>query len=302
MARHSQEPEPDEVLAEESGDADPLDSEAVSGERSAAADKFWRRVGVQPIEIALPKGVGYTLRAYRMSDALTVDEPEEATDEDEAPAQSDTKPEAKDDDTDDEDIEPDEDAEHDEPSPEDFADEDEDDDTAETDKDDEPAQPEEVPLFLSHGGTLPLFTSAEALVKYVRSEAPTDLAIIDTFDELVDGIKPEYVVADSDDRYELDLVVKNLRGGHDTWDIELLIGAGEVARDLGFALRLNPVIKSLAPGSPLDDLDDALRAIADGGLRAMFAKRRARKIGLQQASTAWRGIIGKIGDAVDWRK
>jgi hypothetical protein len=104
-----------------------------------------------------------------------------------------------------------------------------------------------------------------------------------------------------EDRYELDLVVENLRGGHDTWDLPLLIAAGEVARDLGFALRLKPVILALSPGSPLDDLDEALRTAEGGGMGGFFGRRRLRKIGAQQASLGWRSIIGKISAAVDWR-
>ena len=96
-------------------------------------------------------------------------------------------------------------------------------------------------------------------------------------------------------------MVENLRGGHDTWDLTLLIEAGEVARDLGHALRLKPVILALSAGSPLDDLDESLRSASDGGMGGFFGRRRLRKIGAQQASLGWRTIIGKISAAVDWR-
>ncbi|BCB80001.1 hypothetical protein Pflav_064110 [Phytohabitans flavus] len=42
--------------------------------------------------------------------------------------------------------------------------------------------------------------------------------------------------------------MENLRGGHDTWDFNLLIEAGEAARDLAYALRLTPVLTALSPG------------------------------------------------------
>jgi len=95
--------------------------------------------------------------------------------------------------------------------------------------------------------------------------------------------------------------VENLRGGHDTWDLPLLIAAGEVARDLGYALRLKPVILALSPGSPLDDLDESLRTTENGGMSGFFGRRRLKKIGAQQASLGWRSVIGKISAAVDWR-
>ena len=54
-------------------------------------------------------------------------------------------------------------------------------------------------------------------------------------------------------------------------------------------------------GSPLDDLDEALRSAAAGGVGSFFGRRRLRKIGAQQATLGWRTIIGKISAAVDWR-
>ncbi len=74
-----------------------------------------------------------------------------------------------------------------------------------------------------------------------------------------------------------------------------------LARDLGHALRIEPVVLALAPGSPLDDLDDALRASADGGLGSFFARRKLKKIGAETASLGWRTVIGKISAVVDWR-
>ena len=69
--------------------------------------------------------------------------------------------------------------------------------------------------------------------------------------------------------------MENLRGGPDAWDPTLILKAGEIARDLGFALRIEPVHVALAPGSPLDDLDEALRSAESGGIGSFFAKTQA---------------------------
>ena len=156
-------------------------------------------------------------------------------------------------------------------------------------------------MFLSHKGRLLAFKSTESLVSFLRSGAPHDLAQLDSWGTLVERVQSSDIDPLPDDRYELDLVVENLRGGHDTWDLPLLIAAGEVARDLGYALRLKPVILALSPGSPLDDLDESLRAAESGGMGGFFGRRRLKKIGAQQASLGWRSVIGKISAAVDWR-
>lgn len=286
MTSQSDEPEASAPVAEKSS---PVGS---------SGRDLWDQVRIEPVEIALPGGVGLTLRAYRKASELEPtevqvdeDDPFEARkrrhEEDEEEVIVDEEYQAL--------LAEDEDGEgksesSDEPDPADF--------------EDEPAaqaDDEEVPMFLSHKGRLLAFKSAESLVSFLRSGAPHDLAQLDTWGDLAERVQSSDIDPQPEDRYELDLVVENLRGGHDTWDLPLLINAGEVARDLGYALRIKPVILALAPGSPLDDLDESLRTAEKGGMGGFFGRRRLKKIGAQQASLGWRSVIGKISAAVDWR-
>ena len=277
----------------------PVAAKSASG---LSGPELWEEVQIEPVEIALPAGVALTLRAFRKSAALTPTEVE---------AEEDDPFDARKREVDDEEevivdeefqallAEGDEekadgaDKAADEPDPTDFEDE--------KDEVDKKAADEDVPMFLSHKGRLLAFKSPESLVSFIRSGAPHDLAQIDSWATLAERVQSTDIDPQPDDRYELDLVVENLRGGHDTWDLPLLIAAGEVARDLGFALRLKPVILALSPGSPLDDLDESLRSAENGGMGGFFGRRRLKKIGAQQASLGWRSVIGKISAAVDWR-
>lgn len=313
----------DELAEEEIGDDDPGQEEV----RPARTDALWTEVRVEPVEIALPSGVGYTLRAYRQSTEVAEPEIDESDDDFVSLRQS-RMDEADEDDIeideaeltraalaagrsprrsgrrDDDDLEDDVIEDSDDLDTDDLDSDDLDDELAEDEEPDEEAtaEPEEVPVFLARRGKLLLFRSAEGLVGYVRGADDHDLAQLDTWPRLRERIEPADVVPLDEDRYELDLVVKNLRGGHDAWDPALIIQAGEIARDLAYALRLRPVITALAPGSPLDDLDEGLRTVEEGGFRALFARRRVRKIDPQTtAALGWRTVIGKISAAVDWR-
>jgi len=275
---------------------------AAKSEAGLSGRDLWDKVGVEPVEIALPGGVALTLRAYRKASSLT---PTEIQVDEDDPFEARKRAAVRDEDDDEEVIvddefqallaegEADKDVKAaDEPDPADFEDEPED-TAAEED--------EEVPAFLSHKGRLIAFKSPESLVSFIRSGAPHDLAQLESWGTLAERVQSTDVDPLPEDRYELDLVVENLRGGHDTWDLPLLIAAGEVARDLGHALRLKPVILALSPGSPLDDLDESLRSAESGGMGGFFGRRRLKKIGAQQASLGWRSVIGKISAAVDWR-
>lgn len=275
--------------------------------RAGSTDRLWSELRIEPVEIALPGGVGYTLRAYRPSDELTAAIDRDAVELDDfdaasaAVARRRRSAVAEDEEEAAADLE---DADDEDELDEDDEDEDEDDDELDDedeDEDDEEAVVEDVPTFLGRNGKLFLFHSPEKLVEYVRSGADNDLSQLDTWAELTTRVTVDDIVALDEDSYELDLVVENLRGGADAWDAPLILKAGEVARDLGYALRLETVLNALAAGSPLDDLDEALRASEDGGVGAFFAKRKLRKIPAQQSSLAWRTVIGKISAAADWR-
>jgi hypothetical protein len=270
--------------------------------------ELWDAVRIEPVEIALPGGVALTLRAYRKASEVTPTETEVDEDDPFVARERAAAARAAADDDEEEVIVDDEfqallaEGEADEAGPDAQAAEEPDPtDFQDAEGDEDQPEDEEVPAFLSHKGRLLAFKSPESLVSFIRSGAPHDLAQLDTWAALADQVQSTDVDPLPEDRYELDLVVENLRGGHDTWDLPLLIAAGEVARDLGYALRLKPVILALSPGSPLDDLDESLRSAETGGMGGFFGRRRLKKIGAQQASLGWRSIIGKISAAVDWR-
>jgi hypothetical protein len=276
---------------------DEIDSDA--GRAGAGDRSLWTETGIDPIEIALPEGVGFTLRAYRRAAEITptdISEREEEEDPFARPRADEDVEEFLDEDFTDEDLETGGEPPRGRPTDTD----DEEPDDVEDEEEPELGE-EEVPLFLSHHGKLLLFRSPETLVSFIRSGAPHDMTQLDTWNTLRERIEPDDVVALEEDTYELDLVVENLRGGHDAWDPPLLIKAGEIARDLAYALRLPSLLEMLAPGSSLDDLDEALRASISGGIGGFMARRRLRRIGAQTASLGWRTAIGKISAVVDWR-
>ncbi|MDO3683087.1 DNA primase [Micromonospora sp. C28ISP2-4] len=316
MARQSpQRPDADEPELDDTDAAAAADE--VEEDRPPADRALWDEVRIDPVEIALPAGTGFTLRAYRQARELTPTDVAERDQDDPFLARRQVVETE-----DDEEVvildeefaalsaeEDDEDEEKDAKSrrkgkagaSEDEKAEAEADDEAEDDEDEDEAGDEEVPVFLTHKGRLLLFKTPESLVTFIRSGAPNDLSQLDSWNELSERLEPADIAPLDEDTYELDLVVENLRGGHDAWDHELLIEAGEIARDLAYALRLPAVLDMLSAGSSLDDLDEALRASVNGGVGGFLGRRRLKKIGAQTASLGWRTIVGKISAVVDWR-
>ncbi|MFJ8831027.1 DNA primase [Micromonospora aurantiaca] len=311
MARQSpQRPDADEPELDDTDAAAAADE--VEEDRPPADRALWEEVRIDPVEIALPAGTGFTLRAYRPARELTPtdvaerdqDDPFLArrqvveTEEDEEVVILDEEFAALSAEEDDEDEEKDAKRRK---GKADASDEEKAEDDEDDSEDEDEAGDEEVPLFLTHKGRLLLFKTPESLVTFIRSGAPNDLSQLDSWNELSERLEPADIAPLDEDTYELDLVVENLRGGHDAWDHELLIEAGEIARDLAYALRLPAVLDMLSAGSSLDDLDEALRASVNGGVGGFLGRRRLKKIGAQTASLGWRTIVGKISAVVDWR-
>ncbi|MEV2237004.1 DNA primase [Micromonospora sp. NPDC049891] len=309
------EPELDDTTGTSEPDvAEPADAAPDVAAVETANRALWDELRIDPVEIALPAGTGFTLRAYRSASELTPTDVAERDADDPFLARRQVDTTGDDDEEEGDVVILDEDVARE------FAESEDEEKRAQRGDDDadgkaaaedgkeatdevaaNEAGDEEVPVFLTHRGRLLLFKTPESLVSFVRSGAPNDLSQLDSWDELSERVEPADIAPLDDDVYELDLVVENLRGGHDTWDPTLLIEAGEVARDLAYALRLPAVLDMLSTGSSLDDLDEALRASVGGGIGGFMGRRRLKKIGAQTASLGWRTIVGKISAVVDWR-
>ncbi len=150
------------------------------------------------------------------------------------------------------------------------------------------------PVLLGRNKVAYLFASTEGLVAFLRSGEAHDLADLPGWEVVAET--PD-IDASPDEMgiYQLDLVVEMLRAGPDSWDHELLILAGEGARDLAKYAELPDVLGALAAGSTLDSLDDDLR---DGGF---LARRRLGKLDGETLAIGWRTVISRLAAAVELR-
>jgi hypothetical protein len=142
-------------------------------------------------------------------------------------------------------------------------------------------------------GRIQLFDDPGALVHYVQANLAHDLVALPSWTSLARWVNAANLEPYDADRYNLDLVPRNLAGGHDLWEPDVLISAAEIARELAFALSINEALAALAPGSLLDKVDRILRF---GGC---FKRRRLRRLDADEVAKGWRFIIHKLSTAVD---
>ena len=320
--------EPAEAVDEADADINDTDDDADGADLDPADHRaLWEELRIDPSRSRCPPAPAYTLRAYRMSTELTPTDTSDRDDDDPFAARArDAKRKTTRQTvfTDEElarvgrgggprraarSARPDE-GDADEDDDADAADEDAtDEDEAAAHADDEDVEEEEEEE--SRGGSRlphPPWQAAALPQRRVAGELHPVRARRTTSPRSTPGRRwptgsqPVDVAPLDEDSYELDLVVENLRGGHDTWDPALIIEAGEVARDLAYALRLPAVLDMLSPGSTASTTSTRPSVPWSTAASARFlGRRRVRKIGAQTASLGWRTIIGKISAAVDWR-
>lgn len=169
-----------------------------------------------------------------------------------------------------------------------------------------PAGTGPVASFLSRGGRLLLFRTAEGLARFVREESGHDLADPSGWREdtaardRVAAAVLAAVAGGTTISYELDLVPTNLAGTSDEWIADLLLPARDVMAELAGALNLPRIRASLADGEYLDRFDDALRVSLHAG-RFSGARRRLRSFESSRLTTQWRQLIRWLEQAVEWR-
>ncbi|MDP9796628.1 hypothetical protein J2S43_005140 [Catenuloplanes nepalensis] len=149
----------------------------------------------------------------------------------------------------------------------------------------------EEPRFLAVDGRVQVFGTADGLVAFLHGDTAHDLRDRPGFAEFAGWATPPALFPAPEHRYGLDLVVTNLAGGRDEWIPELLLGAAALARDLSYALDQD-VWTLLAPGSLLDDFDEALRRNSRWKLR-----------GFDPALLIahWTQVIDELGDTIEFR-
>ncbi|MDR7325411.1 MULTISPECIES: Hsp70 family protein [Catenuloplanes] len=149
----------------------------------------------------------------------------------------------------------------------------------------------EEPRFLAAGGRVQVFGTADGLLAYLHGDAAHDLCDRPGWAGFVRWVTPPVLFPAPEHRYELDLVTDNLAGGRDAWIPRLLLGAGTIARDLSYALDLD-VWTLLAPGSLLDDFDEALRRNSRWKLRGFDPALLIQH---------WQQVIDELDDAIEHR-
>jgi hypothetical protein len=153
-------------------------------------------------------------------------------------------------------------------------------------------------LFLDRDDRPLLFRSTGGLARHLDTDDHL-LAELAGWPEVKDWFNHLVLTPDKDDVIDFELIPYLLDHPPQEWVPDVLVAARDLAVALSTVFDLAELSKLLAPGSPLDQADDVLRA-AQQSITGWTARRRLRNIDPAPVQRAWRRAITTIDQAVVW--
>ncbi|MEV4518577.1 hypothetical protein AB0K00_57685, partial [Dactylosporangium sp. NPDC049525] len=158
-------------------------------------------------------------------------------------------------------------------------------------------EPEEV-CFLDRDGRPLLFRSAAGLARHLDQEDHV-IAGIEGWPEVKDWFTNLVLAPDEEDRIDLEIVPYILQHPPQQWLADVLVRGRDLAAELAEAFDLQDVSGLIAGGSPIDELDDALR-LSRQSVTGWSARRRLRGIDAAPLVRDWRRVVDAVDRAVVW--
>ncbi|SHN47368.1 Hsp70 family protein [Cryptosporangium aurantiacum] len=155
-------------------------------------------------------------------------------------------------------------------------------------------------VFASEGSRLPLFPRPEQAGDYAVGTDDHAMTSVLHWEALRDSMALAFLPLIPENRYHLDMPAVTLERKPKDWLIELVINAGDLARELSYALDIPEGQDLLGPGTLLDRADDALRVAQRTPFR-LHGRRDLRAFDQAQLVAAWRRVAAVIDAQLDWR-
>ncbi|WP_051798096.1 Hsp70 family protein [Catenuloplanes japonicus] len=155
-------------------------------------------------------------------------------------------------------------------------------------------------VFASEDGRLPLFPRPERAADDAAGGEQHTMTRVLHWEAMAESMANAFLPLAKERRYRLDLPPVTLARDPKDWLLDVVVDAGDLARELVHALEIEEAYELVEPGSMLDVLDDALRVAR----RSMFRRQARRDLDVfdrRLIVADWRRVTRLIEARVDWR-
>ncbi|WP_285680839.1 serine/threonine-protein kinase [Actinoplanes sp. NBRC 103695] len=156
-----------------------------------------------------------------------------------------------------------------------------------------------TPVFATSAGRLPLVPRPEQAAGFALASPEHDLSRIPHWGWLCQSMSRGYLPLLDANRYDLGLPAVNLEMDPARWLPDLLVKSGTIANELILALDIEEAFQLLAPGTPLDQLDDSLRQAGDRPRKNHI--RQWQQLDRRMLAAWWQHVTDIIESRLDWR-
>jgi Hsp70 protein len=153
-------------------------------------------------------------------------------------------------------------------------------------------------VFASVAGRLPLFPRPEQATAFAAAADNHDMCTLLHWESLRASMSRAFLPLIDDNRYDLDLPAVNLELDPAHWLPDVIVKVGDVALELIEALDIEEGDQLLGAGTPLDDLDDALRQVGHRPMRRYL--KAMRHFDGRELADQWQRVADVVDARLDW--
>lgn len=154
-------------------------------------------------------------------------------------------------------------------------------------------------IFLARGSRLLLFHSPESMAAFLTTDFNHDLARLPAWRDIRMSMAASPPVPAEDDYADFEFILQSLLAPPTAWVPQPFLVCRDMVLEIGKAFGDRRLLEAVGPGSPIDRLDDALRAV-DRPAPDRRARRQLRRLDGGELGTHWRLAASRLRSIAHW--
>ncbi|GIJ72910.1 J domain-containing protein [Virgisporangium ochraceum] len=154
-------------------------------------------------------------------------------------------------------------------------------------------------IFLARGRRLLLFDSPGSMATFLVTDYNHDLTRLPAWKDIRTSMAQSPPVPDVDDYADFEFILQSLHAAPAEWVPEPFLVCRDMVLEIGTAFDHRRLLELVGPGTPIDRLDDLLRAV-ETPLPGWRSRRQLRKLDANQLGMHWRLAASRLRSIAHW--
>jgi curved DNA-binding protein CbpA len=154
-------------------------------------------------------------------------------------------------------------------------------------------------IFLARGRRLVLFYSPESMATFLTTDLNHDLTRLPAWKDIRISMAESPPVPAVDDYADFEFILQSLLAPPAAWVPQPFVVCRDMVFEIGKAFGHRRLLETVGPGTPIDRLDDVLRAV-DSPAPGWRSRRKLRRLDAGQLGMHWRLAASRLRSIAHW--